>query len=373
MFANGQTVIQLMEQLAPKHYAVENDKIGLQLGTLNKEVKKIMVALDVTEAVADEAIAAGADLIIAHHAIIYRPLAKLDTSTPAGRLYEKLIKHDIAVYISHTNLDTADGGMNDWMADLVGIQADGRDSLEEVHTDKLYKLAVFVPRPHHEQVLQAVFRAGAGQIGSYSHCSFNTAGEGTFLPGEGTDPFIGKPGQLERVEEIRIETIVPHSIHRKVIQAMLKAHPYEEVAYDLYPVDLKGRSFGLGRVGKLTEPVTLGELCERVKQAFDVPALRVVGHKDRMIRKAAVLGGSGARYVRHAMFAGADVLITGDIDYHTAVDAVEAGFAIIDPGHNAEKIMKAKVAEWLNARLAEKNYSTAAQASSVNTEPFRFV
>lgn len=373
MFANGQTVIQVMEQLAPKHYAVENDKIGLQLGTLQKEIKKIIVALDVTEAVADEAIAAGADLIIAHHAIIYRPLAKLDTTTPAGRLYEKLIKHDIAVYIAHTNLDTADGGMNDWMADLIGISAEKRDSLEEVHTDKLYKLAVFVPKAHHEDVLQALFRAGAGQIGHYSHCSFNTDGTGTFLPGEDTEPFIGKPGKLERVEEVRIETIVPHSIHRKVIQAMLKAHPYEEVAYDLYPVDLKGRSFGLGRVGKLDEPVTLGELCERVKKAFDLPALRVVGDLNRVIRKAAVLGGSGSRYVRHAMFAGADVLITGDIDYHTAVDAVEAGFSIIDPGHNAEKIMKVKVAEWLNAQLAERKVATQAVPSGVHTEPFRFV
>ncbi|QAY66288.1 Nif3-like dinuclear metal center hexameric protein [Paenibacillus protaetiae] len=373
MFANGQTVIQLIEQLAPKHYAVENDKIGLQLGTLNKEVKKVLVALDVTEAVADEAIAAGADLIIAHHAIIYRPLAKLDTSTPAGRLYEKLIKHDIAVYIAHTNLDTADGGMNDWMADLVGIVPDKRDSLEEVHTDKLYKLAVFVPKSHHEAVLQALFQAGAGHIGDYSHCSFNTEGTGTFLPGDHTNPFIGKQGQLERAAEIRIETIVPHSIHRKVIQAMLKAHPYEEVAYDLYAMDLKGRSFGLGRVGKLAEPITLEKLCERVKQAFDVPALRVVGDPQRVIKKAAVLGGSGARYVRHAMFAGADVLITGDIDYHTAVDAVEAGFTIIDPGHNAEKIMKAKVAGWLNEQLAARKYETEASASAVHTEPFRFV
>jgi dinuclear metal center YbgI/SA1388 family protein len=373
MFVNGQTVVQLMEQLAPKHFAVENDKIGLQLGTLQKEIKKVLVALDVTDEVVDEAIAMGAELIIAHHAIIYRPLAKLDTSTTAGKLYEKLIKNDIAVYIAHTNLDVADGGINDWIADMVGIVGEGRTCLEDVHTDKLYKLAVFVPQSHHEKVLQALWGAGAGTIGNYSSCSFNIQGSGTFLPGEGTEPYIGKQGRLERVEEIRVETIVPYSAHRKAVQAMLKAHPYEEVAYDLYPMDLKGRSFGLGRIGKLIEPTKLNSLADRVKEAFDVPALRYVGDPERVIRKAAVLGGAGSRYIRHAMFAGADVLITGDIDYHTAHDALAAGLTIIDPGHNIEKIMKPRVTEWLNKQLQERNYQTIAAASSVGTEPFRFV
>ncbi|MBP3964206.1 Nif3-like dinuclear metal center hexameric protein [Paenibacillus lignilyticus] len=373
MFANGQTVIQLIEQLAPKHIAMENDKIGLQLGTLQKVVSKVLVALDVTDEVVDEAIALGAELIIAHHAIIYRPLAKLDTSTPAGRLYEKLIKNDIAVYIAHTNLDVADGGINDWMADLLGVPAEGRASLEDVHTDKLFKLVVFVPKTHHEQVLQAIWNAGAGEIGGYSQCSFNIEGVGTFLPGDTAEPFIGEKGKLERVQEIRVETIVPASVHRKVAQAMLKAHPYEEVAYDLYPVDMKGRVFGLGRVGKLPAAVKLRELAERAKAVFEVPALRVVGDLDRDVRKVAVLGGSGARYVRHALFAGADVLVTGDMDYHTAHDAAMAGLSIIDPGHNIEKLMKPRVAEWLRRELQQRKYATEAIASQVETEPFQFL
>lgn len=373
MLANGASIIQLMEQLAPKHYAVENDKIGLQLGTLNKQVAKVLIALDVTDEVVEEAIKIGANLIIAHHAIIYRPLAKLDTSTPAGKLYEKLIKNDIAVYISHTNLDVADGGINDWLADQIGIDPNGRVCLEEVHTDKLYKLVVFVPETHYERVLEAIWATGAGEIGNYNCCSFNIRGTGTFRPGPGTDPFIGKQGKLEKADEVRIETIVPYSIHRKTVAAMLKAHPYEEVAYDLYPVDLKGRSFGLGRAGKLTQPATLGELAQRLKTAFDVPFLRVVGPLDRPIRKAAVLGGSGSRYVRHAKFAGADVLVTGDIDYHTAHDALADGMTIIDPGHNIEKIMKSQVANWLNERLKEHKLDTVAVASTLETEPFTFV
>ncbi|MGN8771311.1 Nif3-like dinuclear metal center hexameric protein [Paenibacillus barengoltzii] len=371
MFAKGQTVVQYMEQLAPKHVAMEGDKIGLQLGSLQKEIRNVLVALDVNEEVVDEAIALEADLIVAHHAIIYRPLAHLQSDTPMGKVYEKLIKNDIAVYIAHTNLDVTDGGMNDWMAEVLGIE--NADSLEDVHTDNLYKLVVFVPKDHHELVLQGMLNAGAGHIGNYSHCSFNIEGFGTFKPGEGTDPYIGSQGKLERVEEVRIETVVPHSLRSKVIQAMLKQHPYEEVAYDLYPMDLKGRTFGLGRVGKLTEPVTLRDFVQRVKERLDVPMVRVVGDLDRPIRKAAVLGGSGGRYWKSAQFRGADVLVTGDVDYHTAQDAWMAGVAIIDPGHNAEKIMKPRVAAWLTEKLNEGKYATRVHASQVNTEPFRFM
>lgn len=371
MFAKGQTVIQLFEQFAPKHYAVPDDKIGLQLGTLNKEVKNILIALDVTNEVVNEAIAVKADLIIAHHAIIYRPLKQILTDSPAGEIYEKLIKHDIAVYIAHTNLDVAENGINDMMANAIGLS--GLTCLEEVHTENLNKLVVFVPQSHHENVLQAIFAAGAGWIGQYSHCSFNISGMGTFLPQEGSNPFIGQQGSMSRQEEVRIETIVPHSIQRKVVQALLKAHPYEEVAYDLYPMDLKGRSFGLGRVGMLPEVKVLKDLVEQVKSAYEVPMVRVVGDLDRPIRKVAVLGGAGSRYVQHALFAGADVLITGDIDYHTAHDALAAGLAIIDPGHNVEKIMKQHVSDLLRNKMQEKKYDTQVIPSKINTEPFIFV
>lgn len=371
MFAKGQTVVQYMEQLAPKHVAMEGDKIGLQLGSLQKEIKNVLVALDVNEAVVDEAISLQADLIIAHHAIIYRPLAHLQSDTPMGKVYEKLIKNDIAVYIAHTNLDVTEGGMNDWMAEALGIESAA--PLEDIHTDNLYKLVVFVPKDHHDKVLGAMLDAGAGAIGNYSHCSFNIEGYGTFKPGEGTDPYIGTQGKLEKVEEIRIETVVPQSLRSKVIQAMLKRHPYEEVAYDLYPMDLKGRTFGLGRVGKLREPVSLEAFAQRVKARLDVPMVRVVGDLQRPVRKAAVLGGSGDRYWKNAQFRGADVLVTGDVDYHTAQDAWMAGIAIIDPGHNAEKIMKPRVAAWLKEKLGEDKYATEVHASAIDTEPFAFM
>lgn len=371
MFAKGQTVIQYMEQLAPKYVAYPDDRIGLQLGTLQKEIRKVLVALDVNEEVVDEAIELGADLIIAHHAIIFRPLKQLQTDSPMGKLYEKLIKNDIAVYISHTNLDVTEGGMNDWMAEALGME--NTLPIDDVHTEQLSKLVVFVPKSHHQEVLDAILNAGAGWIGNYSHCSFNIEGFGTFVPREGTDPYIGKQGTMERVNEVRIETIVPQGIRNKVIQAMLKAHPYEEVAYDLYSMDLKGRSFGLGRVGKLKDPVTLAELVDIVKEKLDVPHVRVVGDPDRIIKKAAVIGGSGGKFMNSAIFKGADVLVTGDVDYHTAQDALAAGLAMIDPGHNAEKIMKTKVAEWMEKKLQENKYDTEVISSAINTEPFRFM
>lgn len=371
MLAKGQAVIQAFEEWVPKHIAMPDDKIGLQLGSLQKEITGVLVALDVTDAVADEAIRIGANLIIAHHAIIFRPLAHLQTDTPAGRLYAKLIKHDIAVYIAHTNLDVASGGVNDMLAETLGLEVTGH--LEDVHTEKLKKLVVFVPETHHEAVLQALFRAGAGWIGNYSHCSFNIPGTGTFLPQVGTQPFVGEPGKLERAQEIRIETIVPESAERRAVQAMLKAHPYEEVAYDLYSMDLKGRTLGIGRIGKLPEAATLGGFAAAVKERLDVPTVRVIGNLQQEVHKVAVLGGSGGRYVRHAQFAGADVLVTGDIDYHTAHDALAAGMCIIDAGHNIEKIMKRGVADVMSRKLAERGWDTPVTASAIATEVFQFV
>ncbi|GAB6929581.1 Nif3-like dinuclear metal center hexameric protein [Paenibacillus sp. JCM 10914] len=370
MLAKGQTVIQYMEQLAPKHVAEPDDRIGLQLGTLQKEIQTVLVALDVNEEVVDEAIQLGADLIIAHHAIIYRPLKQLQTDTPMGKVYEKLIKHDIAVYVSHTNLDVTEGGMNDWMAEALEIEQ--TIPIHDMHNEQLSKLVVFVPKSHHQEVLDAVLNAGAGWIGNYSHCSFNIEGFGTYVPREGSSPYQGKEGRMERANEVRIETIVPHTVRNKVVQAMLKAHPYEEVAYDLYAMDLKGRSLGLGRVGVLKQSMSLGELVNVVKDKLDVPSVRVVGDLDRTIRKAAVIGGSGGRYMNKAIFRGADVLITGDVDYHTAQDALAAGLTIIDPGHNAEKIMKVKVAEWMQQKLEEHKYATKVVPSQINTEPFTF-
>lgn len=371
MLAHGQTVIQYVERLAPKSLAMEGDKIGLHLGTLQKKIKKVMVALDVLESVVDEAIAEGVDLIVAHHAVIFRPLKHIRTDMAAGRVYEKLIKHDIAVYTSHTNLDIAVGGMNDWLAEAVGLTQ--VEVLDVLQREAWKKLVVFVPATHREAVFSAMSDSGAGHVGNYSHCSFQIEGTGTFVPGDGTNPYIGAQGKLEKVEEVRIEMVVPASRQSAVIKAMLAAHPYEEVAYDIIPLEQSGATYGLGRIGILPEPMTLRQMAEMVKERFSLKGVRVVGDLDATVKKVAVVGGDGSSYASKAIFKGADVFLTGDIGYHVAHDAQAEGLSIIDAGHNIEKIMKEKLASYLQQQLKENGYETEVIASRLHTDPFQFV
>ncbi|OIJ16130.1 Nif3-like dinuclear metal center hexameric protein [Anaerobacillus arseniciselenatis] len=369
--ANGQAIIQAFESWSPKSLAVEGDKIGLQVGTLNKPINKVMVVLDLLEAVVDEAIEEGVDLIIAHHPIIFRPLKSIPTDRPYGRIVEKLIKHNIAVYAAHTNLDVAKGGVNDLMAEKLGLQ--NVDVLAPTTEITLKKLVVFVPSEHAEQVREALGRVGAGYIGNYSHCSFNSEGTGMFKPEAGTDPFIGEQGKLERVNEIKIETIFPAPLQNKVISAMIKAHPYEEVAYDIYPLHNKGEQLGLGRIGYLENEMPLKEFALFVKTAFKVDGLRVVGDMNTKISKVAVLGGDGNKYVSQALFKGADVFVTGDMYYHVAHDAMMDGLNIVDPGHNVEKVMKEAVSSFLENFVRDNKYDTKIIVSKINTDPFTFM
>lgn len=369
---NGHEIIQLFEQFCPKEYAVEGDreKIGLQIGRLNRQVNKVLVALDVLEEVVDEAIEKGAQLIIAHHPLIFHPLRSIATDTPTGRVIEKLIKHDIAVYAAHTNLDVAKGGVNDLLAEAIGLS--NVEVLAPTYEEKLKKLVVFVPVENAEEVRMAIGNAGAGHIGNYSHCSFSASGYGRFLPGEEANPHIGSIGKLEKVEEVRIETIVPERLEKKVVNAMLKAHPYEEVAYDLYPLDNAGEQLGLGRIGTI-EAMTLKEMAEHVKKSLDVPNVRVVGDLSATIKKVAILGGDGNKYFRTAKFKGADVYITGDFYYHTAHDAMMAGLNVIDPGHHMEKVMKKGVAGLMAKKCSEKGYEVEFIPSGIHTDPFIFL
>lgn len=210
---NGYEIIQLFERFAPKHLAMEGDPIGLQIGTLNKPIHTVMIALDVLEEVVDEAIEKNVDLIIAHHPPLYRPLKQIVTDQAQGRIVEKCMKHDITVYAAHTNLDIAQGGVNDWLAEALGLQE--VDVLVPTYEEALKKLVVYVPETHAAAVREAIGSAGAGHIGNYSHCTFNSRGIGTFLPQEGANPFIGEKGTLEQVEEVRIETIFPASLQKK--------------------------------------------------------------------------------------------------------------------------------------------------------------
>ncbi|MEK3890703.1 Nif3-like dinuclear metal center hexameric protein [Bacillus sp. FSL K6-3431] len=368
---NGYEFIQMFEEFSPKKHALEGDPIGLHVGTLNKKIKKVMIALDVMQDVVDEAIEKDVDLIIAHHPLIYRPLKNISTEDPTGKLIEQLIKHDIAVYAAHTNLDVSSGGVNDMLA--VALKLEDTTVLVPTYSETLKKLVVFVPEEDEEQMLQALGHAGAGAIGEYTECSFSSIGTGRFLPGGNTNPHIGKRGKLEWVKEVKIETVYPEHIEKKVIAAMLKAHPYEEPAYDLYSLDLQSEQLGLGRVGELSEEMNLQAFAEYVKVALDSGGVRVIGDLNSRVKKVAILGGDGNKYISAAKFKGADAYVTGDIYYHTAHDAMNMGLNIVDPGHNVEKIMKKGLTNILQEMSEKRNYEVKIFASEINTDPYIFL
>jgi dinuclear metal center YbgI/SA1388 family protein len=369
--ANGQFIVSLLESFAPKKLAVDGDPIGLQVGSLNKPVRKVMIALDVLESVVDEAVEESVDLIIAHHPLVYRPLKKIDTDSAKGRIIEKLIKNDITVYAAHTNLDVTASGVNEWLAQALNL--DHTEVLAPTYEEILVKLCVFVPETHAEAVRHAIGNAGAGHIGNYSHCTFSSNGWGTFMPLEGTNPYIGEKGKLEKTAEVKIESIFPSTIQNQVIAAMKKAHPYEEVAFDLFPLLNKGNELGIGKIGTLDVEMNIEQFADHVKQAFGISNIRVIHGHNHSIKKVAVVGGDGNKYIFAAARKGADALVTGDIYYHNAHEAQAEGLTIIDAGHHIEKIMKKELKLVLERELKKRNYDTEVMESIVITEPFTFM
>lgn len=368
---NGQEIIQIFESWSPKKIAaMDGDPIGLAIGTLNKAVSKVLVTLDVNEDVVDEAIENGCELIIAHHPPIFRKLANLRTDSPQGQLIEKCIKNDIAVYAAHTNLDVAEGGVNDLLANA--LQLKNCKVLVPTFTEKMYKLAVFVPEHHADELRQALAGAGAGQIGDYDSCSYTISGQGRFRALEGAQPFTGEIGKLHTEPEVKIEVVVAETNKNKVLRAMLNHHPYEEPAYDLFVLETSAKEMGLGRIGKV-DTMTLKEFAEHVKTMLNVPKVRVVGNLNSKVSKIAVLGGDGNKYIYAAKRAGADVFVTGDMYFHVAQDAEGIGLHIVDPGHHVESIMKVGVAEKMTILCAERKINCTFIPSKLSTEPFQFI
>ncbi|MEQ6387887.1 Nif3-like dinuclear metal center hexameric protein [Bacillaceae bacterium S4-13-58] len=363
-------IIDIFEEWCPQTLAYDWDKVGLQVGSKETEVEKILITLDVREEVVDEAIAAGVQFIFAHHPLLFKPLPFIDVQDSKGRIIQKLIQNNISVYAAHTNLDVVQGGVNDLLAEKIGLKE--TKVLLPDGEEELYKLVIFVPTSHAEKVKEAIGDAGAGHIGNYSHCMFHTVGKGQFKPLEGTDPFLGTKGTLETVEEDRIETIVPKYMISNVLNAMREVHPYEEVAYDLYRLRNKGKVYGAGRIGLLEKPMMFEELLSHIKNVFKLPQLRFVGTKKDMVQKVAVLGGSGEDFIEAAKHAGADVYITGDLTFHDAQDAQPIGLHLIDPGHYIEEVMKEGVQHFFQSKFKTISQAPTVLTSKVNTNPFEY-
>lgn len=360
-------LVKKIENKYPLNLAYNWDNVGLIVGDFDNDIKRILVTLEANESIIEEAIENKIDLIVTHHPFIFKKINKINTKDLKGRLIHKLIKNDIALYSMHTNFDIAIDGLNDYFMEIMGFQ--NTKILDVTHSDTLYKIAVYVPVSHEIIVREALGEAGAGYLGNYSHCTFNTQGIGTFKPEDDANPFIGTVGEIESVKEVKIETIVPSKLLQKTIDNMIKSHPYEEVAYDVYKLENKGESMGLGRYVSLNDKISLQDLCEEIKLKLNMDHIRVVGELDTKIKKVAVVTGAGSDMVSLAKSKNCDVIITGDVKYHEAQDALDMSMCIIDCGHfDTEDIFKDVM-----KRFLDKLEEVEVIKSEVNLNPFKII
>lgn len=331
-------VVTVLKEFAPLELKESWDNPGLLVGNPSDKVTKIMTTLDVMMGTVDYAIAHGVDMIVSHHPLIMKnTVQNLRTDTYDGEMFLKLLSHHIAVFSAHTNLDSADGGVNDVMARLLGLQ--NTKGLVPTLEDTLYKIAVYVPESHAAVVRQALGQSGAGYIGNYSDCSFSVGGTGRFKAHDGSHPFIGTVGEIATAKEERIETIVPKSKLQAVVTAMLAVHPYEEPAYDIYPLANKGHVCSMGRIGDWPDgPTKALTVLQKIKEAFQLDVLPYAGDEHTIVRKVALLGGGGAGFIKLAKDAGADLYLTGDVKYHDAQLAVKLGLVVADGSHYGTEV-----------------------------------
>jgi dinuclear metal center YbgI/SA1388 family protein len=365
-------LLGLVNTLYPPALAEEWDNAGLQVGDTGAELNRVLLCLDPSELALDAAREAGAQAILTHHPLIFHPLKNLTPGDETGRILFRAVREGVAVLCAHTNLDRAAPGLNDWLAERLGLS-----EISPLAADRggdLLKLVVFVPRGYEEAVADALFKGGAGKVGNYDRCSFAATGIGTFRPGTGTEPFLGRQGETERVGEIRLETILPREAKGKVVEKMLRAHPYEEVAYDLIPLANRRPHVGLGRIGRLAQPATLGDFAGEVKVALGAGSLRLVGDLARTVDKVAVCGGSGASLLGEAARQGADVLVTGDLKYHDARSAEGRGMALIDAGHFAtERLMIQGMAAALREETERRGLNIEFIEMEGEEDPFKTI
>ena len=363
-------VAAVCDRLWPRAWAEAWDNVGLLVGSRAAAVRQCLCVLDADSQTIALASSMEAEMVIAHHPLPFRPLGRVVDDDPAGAAVLAAARHGIAVYAAHTNLDVHQDGVNAALAAALGLA--GGTPLRETGQQVLYKLVTFVPQGAEDAVRDALANAGAGKLGHYSHCSFTVTGNGTFRPLAGANPFIGEIGSLERPTEVRLEMLLPEERRTAAIAALLAAHPYEEVAYDLIRLENAGASRGLGLVAPLPRTQRLGAFAQQVARRLGAPATRYVGHPDRVIRRVAICGGAGADLVGDALEAGADVLMTADVRYHEARAAEARGLALVDPGHQAtEAPAVPAMAEALRGALAAVGLDVAVSVEPVRQDVWR--
>lgn len=356
------TVTDIIETFAPLALQEKYDNAGLLIGNPDSSVNGVLVCVDVTESVIDEAVVMNLNLIIAHHPLIFNGLKKITGQNEVQRCVIKAIKNDIAIYAAHTNVDNVIDGVNGRIADKIGLI--NRKVLQS-KSDMLVKLVTFVPKLHVQRVREAIFEAGAGHIGNYDACSYNSEGYGSFRANSNATPFVGEVNKIHYEEETRIEVILPEYIQNKVIASMIKAHPYEEPAYDIFPLLNDYQQVGSGVVGELVEAENESGFLQRMRRLFGGNPIRHTALTGKKIKKVAVCGGSGSFLLQNAIKAGADIFLSADFKYHDFFGA-ENKIIIADVGHfETEQFTKELFFDIIRKKLP----TFAVHISKVNTNP----
>ncbi|MEY3678030.1 MAG: hypothetical protein RI924_171 [Bacteroidota bacterium] len=355
-----------LESIAPLAYQEDYDNSGLLVGHPDQEISSAIISLDCTEAVLDEAIRKGCSLIISHHPIVFKGLKKFNGKNYVERVVMKAIKHDIALYAIHTNYDHVLDGVNKALCQKLGLQ---NLQILAPKSGMLKKLVTYTPLDKAEQVRTALFAAGAGNIGNYAECSFNLEGEGTFKAGSGAKPFVGKVGERHRESETRIEVIFPAYAESEVLKALFGAHPYEQVAYDLYALSNTYQDVGSGMLGELPQEQDELEFLKMVKSQLACAVIRHTDLLGKKVKKVAVCGGSGSFLLANALQAGADFFITADYKYHEFFDA-EGRIVIADVGHyESEQFTQSLLFE----SISKKFPNFALHLTEQNTNPIKYL
>jgi dinuclear metal center YbgI/SA1388 family protein len=355
-------IIQVLEDFAPLRLQESYDNAGLILGSPDQEITSALVTVDVTEQLVDEAIEKNAQLIVAHHPLIFSGLKKITGKNDVERSLIKAIKNNVAIYAAHTNLDSVTGGVNSKICAKLQLQ---NCTVLQPAEGILKKLVTFIPVEHAEKVREAVFSAGAGNIGNYDFCGYNTEGLGSFRGGESSHPFVGEINKIHYEKEIRFETVFPGYLQNKIIQSLLQSHPYEEVAYDIYPLENRFEKAGMGMLGTLPEAMPEEDFLAHLKKIFNTGCIKHTKLKGTPVKKVAVCGGAGSFLVNQAIAANADVFVSADFKYHQFFEA-ENKIVIADIGHfESEQFTKELFCELLTKKLP----TFAVRLSEVNTNP----
>lgn len=342
-------VVAVMNRWAPLGWQYPWDRSGLAVGSPEQPVSKVLLCLSVTPEVCAMAHESGAELILSHHPLIWNPMKRLDPRDPKTAICMTLLRHNIAALSAHTNLDIAPRGVNHALAQALRLTVTG--PLFQPEHLELYKLAIFVPESHLNTLRSAAAEAGAGIIGNYTECAFSVEGIGTYRPGDAANPYSGARGELSEEQERRLEILLPAARLADVLRATWAAHPYEEMAYDVYPLKNTPVDLGLGLVGELPEAATAGDFAAFAARALQVDHVRLVGSRDRHIKRIAVMGGSGGGEV-NKIPDDIDCFVTGDLKYHDALDATHRDLIVIDAGHAAtEKGIVPVMADYLKQHL----------------------